>query len=767
MFKGRKRCYMRLLFVFLALAIAGGIASPVAAEPVPRILLAGDSWTGFLLAFKSFRTVFPEYPGLDRWVEVGNRTAEMGARVYEMLERNYQQVLTEELAKYPNVDVVVITLGGNDILRGTLGVDPTNYDREVDIRDCFNNPTGPPWSDPIECMDWLAISVKNQVAVLVDHILAQRPDLRVAILSYDYAARKPRDAGYTVEQQHLAFVAVQERMRELALERDRVEFIMNFGLMQNVYGIPTGDYPEDGFPPADIPPGVAPYPCDAPDDPDCEFWPGGFPQYLSPMSSYIDQDIHLTAEGYGHIARRAIEKCVGEWLNFPKALQILPLSNKAVSQFQVTYSHPVNGVTPDDFEIFVNTKSGIKAVQVLSVEPTAGPADVYTVTIDPGAYGPSALIRVLDDDSITRADTGVALGGPGSGNGLFEFNGTYEFQDIPQPADDDFEGAFTFLYMASQAYEHLLLEAGGFSFNPDFFDANGNLFQDGNISGDPIIIPGNGLREFYEFMVIDAVLKRPDLNLSATGGATYAAVKSAWDKNIACVQAALGGAGGLADIILPGLDTLMGGFFTIGDYNSRLLVTTLITLLGEIEQFPTNVNSSLLYTLPSEYLPQWFAWDGDADGDGWKNDQEYAYFSPDGVSGYVDAALNPGLGPTDGAGRYEVGDSVRIAVLDKPKYDSTFQWFRNGAPISNKADHFAGVGSRALDIISLQPEDTGAYTCVYTLPSKVGGVYPQATYGPINISVREGVLPAGSLAGLSILALAVAACGLRVVRRKH
>ena len=138
-------------------------------------------------------------------------------------------------------------------------MDPTDLGREVDIRDCFNNPAGPPWSSPTECMDWLALSVKNQVAILVDHILAQRPDIRVAILSYDYAARKPKDAGYNVEQQHLAFVAVQERMREIALERDRVEFIMNFGLMQNTYGIPKGDYPADGFP-GRYSPGVLPIP---------------------------------------------------------------------------------------------------------------------------------------------------------------------------------------------------------------------------------------------------------------------------------------------------------------------------------------------------------------------------------------------------------------------------------------------------------------------------------------------------------------------------
>jgi len=360
-------------------------------------------------------------------------------------------------------------------------------------------------------------------------------------------------------------------------------------------------------------------------------------------------------------------------------------------------------VDVSDFEVYINTKAGLKAMDVVSVEPTAGPADMYMVTVDMGSSMEAAQIKVLDDDSIVRADTGIALGGPGAGNGLFIYNGTYEFQDIPYAEDEDFAGSLQFLYMASQAYEHLLGEYG-FSFDPAYFDANGNFPQDGSIE-DPYIIPGNGLLDLYEFMVIDAVLKRPELDLSATGGLTYQDVRTAWDLNIASVQAALGGVGGLADIILPGIDTMLAGFYTVGDNFSTFLVTTLVGLLGTIEEFPTNMDPTALTPFDisntTQFLSRFLSFFGDADGDGWRNFQEYAYFAPDGVAAYVDATLDPTLTPETGTGVYGAGDFVRIALLERPFYQSTYQWYRDGVPITNDKDgHIAGADTRTLDILA-------------------------------------------------------------------
>lgn len=751
-----------VISLLVAVVLIGCFSASALTDPVPRILFVGDSWTTFMLAFKSFRSVFAEDPELVRWVEVGNRTAEAGGRVWEMLERPYLSIVTEELMRYPNVDVVVITLGGNDLLRGLKGGNPSNPTQKVSIKDCFNRPEFS--GDPDACLQNLADELEEQIGIVVDHILSVRPDIRVAILSYDYAARAPRSGdNFTIEQQHNAFVAADLGKYAVALARDRVEYVNNYGLMQYIYGVPEAEPP--------IAPGVAPYPCDTPDTGTCAFWPGGYPQYLAPLESYIDQDIHLTAEGYRHVAQRAVDMFIGEWLSYPKALEIKPLQNKAIYQFDVTFSHPVNGVDLSDFEVFIKDKVGLKAMDVINVVQADAEGIVYTVTVDMDGSEQVAYIRVLDDDSITRKDTGVALGGPGAGNGFFEYNGLYEFQDMIAAADDDFRGALNYLYMASQAYEHMLGEFG-FSFNPDLLDANGDLLKDGSLS-DPYVIPGNGMLDLWEFMVIDAILKRPNLDLSATGGVTHAAIKHAWEEQIASIQEALGGIGGLADIIFPGMDTMLAGFQMLGDKDSNFLVTTLVMLLGDIEEFPTNMNPGALLSYDPvepdlEVFPKhWLASNGDADGDGWNNLKEYVYFAPDGLTAYINAVLDPAAQPNLGGGSYEEGDFVRIGMFDRCKYNSTFQWYKDGVLLVDEPGKITGTNARALNLHSVGPEDAGAYTCEYIQP-KTQGVYPSAVYGPIQVTVtEEREMPATGGLGLAILLALGTVGGTAVLRKKQ
>ncbi|HNY87190.1 MAG TPA: hypothetical protein PKN23_11865, partial [Candidatus Hydrogenedentes bacterium] len=79
---------MRGVALCVALAMAGiALAAPAARaeERIPRVMYIGDSWTGFLWAFRTLRDVLPEYDGLGRWVEVGARTAVMGSKPFEWL----------------------------------------------------------------------------------------------------------------------------------------------------------------------------------------------------------------------------------------------------------------------------------------------------------------------------------------------------------------------------------------------------------------------------------------------------------------------------------------------------------------------------------------------------------------------------------------------------------------------------------------------------------------------------------------------------------
>ena len=101
----KRKVSFKFIWVAVVVSLLCGFGMTSYAERTPRILLSGDSWTGFLLAFRSYKVVLEERTGLERWIEVGNRTAEMGARAWEMLERgdpylNYLDVLTEELTNY-------------------------------------------------------------------------------------------------------------------------------------------------------------------------------------------------------------------------------------------------------------------------------------------------------------------------------------------------------------------------------------------------------------------------------------------------------------------------------------------------------------------------------------------------------------------------------------------------------------------------------------------------------------------------------------------
>ena len=389
--------------------------------------------------------------------------------------------------------------------------------------------------------------------------------------------------------------------------------------------------------------------------------------------------------GYLDVANRSLDLFIEEWLNYPKALEILPLDTKSpFYQFQVTFSHPVEGVTAGDFEVHIQEKGLLKAMSITDVQPSTGPADVYTVTVDMDGSMEAAYIIVKDFDAITRSDTGIALGGPGSGNGEFVYNGLYEFVDLTPPATDDFDASIQYLYMASEAYEYLLY---GFSFAPDSFDANGDFLADGSIE-EPYVIPGNAMLESYEFSLIEYCINHPDLDLSANGGINAQAVVDAWNNNYDIFLQILGGSDGLVRLILPGLDTVLAGLYTLGDLNSRLLPTVLVPLLDDVDELPFELDTALLSDENFVYYPEWLAYDGDASGNGWTNEQLYAYYAPDGRDAYVNAVLSPSTRPYTGEGHYFEGRFVRIAVLEHSKWNSPWQWYRDGRPPCQRRTHY-------------------------------------------------------------------------------
>lgn len=681
----------------LLLVILVFLSVPAVGDPVPRILLAGDSWSALMQAFGTYQEVLPEFPGCENFRSVGFRTSVVGIRANEFIEPAMLETVAEELALYPTIDIVHLSLGGNDILYGRWL--PTMSPSQQE--NLFN-------------------TITANIETAIDFILAQRPDIRVGLCGYTFADHDYVNVLPT--QANQAITMLEEKKLAMVQGKERVFYIHNLGLMQYAYGIPQADPP--------IAPETVPYPGGYPD---YNPMPGGDILYAAPEVALVDSDVHLTPEGYKIVARRCMNEFYAEWLSWPRVLETRLLSaTTAQAVFQVRFSETVTGVDVSDLAPSMQTKSP-------AVVSVTGSADTWTVTVTLDGGSGTIHLDVLDDDTIIDLD-GNPLGGPGAGNGLFSFNGTLSYQDPPPLDDDDFDAFLIYLDTASAPYTEQL---NGFSFDPEVCDANGG-FQT-----DPVQVNGNGMLESCEFGLIRACLRDPDLDLRDFGGVSHAIVLAAWENNLAQMRADLGGTDGLALSMLQGLDSILAAYFILGDSVSRLLPSALVFAAVSYDE----IQLDLTVPDPMNYrmLPRFFAFSGDADGDGFTNKEEYDYFMPlGGCDLYIKAALTPFITPesscanTEG-GVFSEGDMFCLVVPDPVAYASGFQWLKDGQPLYDVGS-IQGSQWRTLHIMSLRVADSGDYTCEYDDGSKSARVF-----GPVNVKVLK-TTPALAPHGLLFLA---------------
>jgi hypothetical protein len=88
------------------------------------------------------------------------------------------------LTDYPTIDIVIISLGGNDALYGTEYVLPDDPLKKIRMQ-CPGHP---------ENMNEILMEkiVNQDMNNLVDLILSVRPDIRVLLTSYDFGGDTKR-----------------------------------------------------------------------------------------------------------------------------------------------------------------------------------------------------------------------------------------------------------------------------------------------------------------------------------------------------------------------------------------------------------------------------------------------------------------------------------------------------------------------------------------------------------------------------------------------
>ncbi|HOS02054.1 MAG TPA: hypothetical protein PKZ01_03180, partial [Candidatus Hydrogenedentes bacterium] len=180
----------------------------------------------------------------------GDVTTLVGGTAADWADPAKLAVLGQELANNPTIDIVHISLTGNDFF--------TTFRAQ---------------SDTPEQRAAKNDAILQNLRIIMEYVVAQRPNIRVAVCGYDYvnfneSVAKPYDSAYvlgfynameqpTILQLNTAMVELGQRTIALCNSIPRCYYVHNFGLMHYVYGYPglfaalTKPYP--GQPPAYTP----------------------------------------------------------------------------------------------------------------------------------------------------------------------------------------------------------------------------------------------------------------------------------------------------------------------------------------------------------------------------------------------------------------------------------------------------------------------------------------------------------------------------------
>lgn len=317
-----------------------------------------------------------------------------------------------------------------------------------------------------------------------------------------------------------------------------------------------------------------------------------------------------------------------------------------------------------------------------------------------------------------------------------------------------------------QVYENPLLQGLSPEFaafiellNPETADLNGTFSVDTSGGIVSLTVEGNGMPDAANELGLFARLLNCPEPFPAGIRSTMVSRDEAlavWQANLAQLNADIGVLASVVSTAAPGFQKVLAGFLTLGDGEFTItsaptpadpnapiiasgsgsfgLVAALFTTLNTMiaEELGSGFANPYLNKDDYRNLPV-FLPNSDADGDGFSNGDEYAYFTPDTCdikrhkgndtdTGYVAAALNYRICPdcesycadcTDPhGGYYEAGQDAGLRVPGDFPAETPFDWAKEGGgPLFG--DRYEGVDCQNLCIYTLAESDSGIYVCTY------------------------------------------------------
>ncbi|MEZ4807346.1 MAG: T9SS type A sorting domain-containing protein [Flavobacteriales bacterium] len=247
-----------------------------------KVLLVGDSWAFFMGIDQTINEVFEKWGHSNFKFRTNLVVAENGAETDDFLQQDKQDEIQQLIDDDPNIKVVHLSIGGNDVL-GDWHVSFTQAQT-----------------------DSLKAAVQVRLIEVIEFIKTTRPDIHILWSGYTYPNFEEviesiaplqtihpfygtwEGMGFpTFIQLNTILNEFSDSMAAYAATDPRVDFVPATGLMQYTYGqdTPLGVPPGGTYPAYTVP------------------LPTGDPQYPSPRNSMRDYGLtrdcfHLSAGGY-------------------------------------------------------------------------------------------------------------------------------------------------------------------------------------------------------------------------------------------------------------------------------------------------------------------------------------------------------------------------------------------------------------------------------------------------------------------------------------
>jgi len=309
------RCFTLLLCLIFSTTIS--LQAQITANcdgSDPKILIAGDSWAQYMGDDDVHNAILNQYGQADKYLVTetlepgpsvpytGSAYAVSGSEAREWANTAtypYIANMVNALNANPSIELVILSIGGNDVLAGKSG-GGWYKDMDLDV----------PGSEAA-----LFATIETNTLTIINAALAVRPNIKVLLSSYEYPnfdvefgtcwiyacdkredlSRDPNNDLITNAELNAMMITTETQRQNMVNGLSRVYYDNSVGLMHHIYG---NDNVGEGVLPK--PQGISPY------------TPGGDPSLPSLRENFRiwGDPIHLDAEGYEYKVKNQFDNYI-------------------------------------------------------------------------------------------------------------------------------------------------------------------------------------------------------------------------------------------------------------------------------------------------------------------------------------------------------------------------------------------------------------------------------------------------------------------------